>query len=111
MSPEYVWKLDVEYPAEAFHPDDAPEYLAGQLRGDWAPANWHPDDEYLARFKTDLFVWPVVKRYYVHRSTAVDRANLLEGYGAKVRLLRSAPMEFEERPYKRPLRVIQGGIA
>jgi hypothetical protein len=96
MRPTYVWKLDVEYPEGAHY-------------GGWAPEGWHPDDEYLHRFATDEFIWPSVKSVYASRSGAVDRANLLESYGAKVRLLCSAPLTFEERPFKRPLRVIQGG--
>jgi hypothetical protein len=98
MSPTYVWKLDVEYPERAHY------------RG-WEPKDWHPTDEYLHQFKTDEFIWPSVQRFYASRSSAVNRANLLESYGAKVRLLRSAPLTFEERPFKRPLRVIQGGVA
>ncbi|MFC9768875.1 hypothetical protein [Rhodococcus jostii] len=109
MSNDPVWKLVVDYPPGAVHPDDAPAYLAGGLRSDWAPPGWDPDEEYLERFKTDRFIWPVVRKYYLSRSSAVGRALLLEYYGAKVRLLRSMPLKFEERNFKRPLRLVQGG--
>ncbi|MDF3308764.1 hypothetical protein P3H15_27475 [Rhodococcus sp. T2V] len=111
MSKDYIWKLDVEYPADALHGLDSPFGLVGNLRSDWAPRGWEPDDEYIDRFKTERFVWPAVRKYYLSRSCAVDRANLLEHYGAKVRLLRSMPIKFEERNFKRPLRLIEGGAA
>lgn len=110
MSKEKVWKLDVEYPVDAKFPDDVP-FFAGHLRSDWSPRGWDPDDEYIERFKTERFVWPAVRKYYLSRSAAVDRALLLEHYGAKVRLLRSMPIEFEERNFKRPLHLIEGGAA
>lgn len=108
---DYVWKLDVEYPADCYHPDDADHWLAGQKRADWTPEGWEPDEEYLERFQTLRFIWPAVRRFYLSRSAAVDRALLLEYYGAKVRLYRSKPLEFEERYYRRPLRLIDGGAA
>lgn len=108
---DYVWKLAVEYPSDAVHPDDAGPWFAGRPRGDWQSAGWSPDDEYIERFKTDRFIWPTVRKFYLSRSSAVNRANLLEFYGAKVRLLRSAPLVFEERNFKRPLRLVQGGAS
>lgn len=108
---DYVWKLDVEYPESSHHPEDADIWRAGRPRGDWTPAGWEPDEEYIERFQTKRFIWPTVRRFYLSRSAAVERALLLEHYGAKVRLLRSAPLTFEERSFKRPLRVIQGGAA
>ena len=94
---DYVWQLKVEYPAEAYyeHP-----YMGRTLDPSWEPANWEADDEYQDRFGTEQFIWPSVRRYYLSRSSAVDRANLLEYYGARVRLMRSQAMEFEERDYK-----------
>ncbi|KHJ74669.1 hypothetical protein [Rhodococcus sp. Chr-9] len=109
---EYVWKLDVEYPEGALFPEDFKHsFYAGRPRADWKPEGWEPDDEYLERFQTTRFIWPSVRRVYLSRTAAVDRALLLEHYGAKVRLLRSKPLEFEERSFRRPLRVIQGGAA
>lgn len=108
---EYVWKLDVEYPEDCYYPEDSEPWFAGMKRGDWKPAGWEPDDEYIERFQTTRFIWPAVRRLYLSRTAAVERALLLEYYGAKVRLLRSKPIEFEERSFRRPLRVIQGGAA
>lgn len=108
----YVWKLDVEYPEDALFPEGMePSWFAGSKRADWTPKGWDPDEEYIERFGTDRFIWPSVRRFYLSRSAAVDRALLLEHYGAKVRLLRSVPIVFEERQFRRPLRVIQGGAA
>lgn len=110
MSNDYVWKLDVEYPEDALHPEGS-GWFSGQLRADWQPAGWDPDSDYIERFQTERFIWPAVRRFYLSRSAAVDRALLLEFYGAKVRLFRSLPLRFEERQFKRPLRVIAGGAA
>ena len=100
---DYVWKLDVEYPADSYYEH---EYLGEVLNPNWSPSNWDPDDEYVSRFGTEQFIWPSVRRYYLSRSCAVDRANLLEFYGAKVRLLRSQPLAFEERDYKHHHRTV-----
>ncbi|WVX88111.1 hypothetical protein SEA_LITNINMCQUEEN_54 [Gordonia phage LitninMcQueen] len=111
MRRDYVWTLRVDYPAEAMQ--DHP--LFGEmLDPDWRPAGWEPSDEYVNQFGTEDFVWPKVRRFYLSRSTAVSRAVLLERFGATVRLLRSQPLEFEERDFKRPrtsLRVVRGGAA
>lgn len=108
---DYVWQLEVEYPAEAYyeHP-----FMGRVLDPTWRPAAWVADDEYVSRFGSEAFVWPSVRRFYLSRSSAVRRANLLESYGAQVRLLRSQPLEFVERDYKhsgRPLRLVTGGAA
>lgn len=108
---DYVWKLEVEYPEGSHHPEDADIWLAGRSRADWTPKGWDPDEEYIDRFGTDRFIWPTVRRFYLSRSAAVERALLLEHYGAKVRLFRSKPIEFQERYFRRPLRLIEGGAA
>lgn len=105
----YVWQLAVEYPAEAYYEHERIGHL---LDPGWAPANWQADDEYVHRFRSEQFVWPAVRRFYLSRSSAVDRANLLEFYGARVRLLRSQSLTFEERGYKHvhpQLRLVSGG--
>jgi len=70
---DYIWKLDVEYPESALHPEGV-HFYGGSLKSDWAPRGWTPDDEYIIRFGTERFVWPVVRRFYLSRSSAVDRA-------------------------------------
>lgn len=105
---DYVWQLAVEYPAEAYYEDSE------MLNPEWRPANWLADEEYESRFGTEEFIWPSVRRFYLSRSSAVDRANLLESFGAHVRLMRSQSLEFEEREFKhahRPLRLVTGGAA
>lgn len=101
---EYVWKLDVEYP-EGSQDDE------GRFVDDWEPEGWNPSERYILQYATEEFHWPTVRRFYLSRSAAVDRALLLESYGAKVRLLRSEPLEFRERYFRRPLFVIEGGAA
>lgn len=109
---DYVWRLEVEYPDGAYvdHP-----LFGGILDRTWTPPNWSPDEEYISRFDTEEFIWPTVRRFYLSRSSAVNRANLLEFYGARVRLMRSQAIEFSERDYKHEhravLRSIAGGAA
>lgn len=108
---DYVWQLAVEFPAEAY--SDHP-IMGRVLNSEWTPPNWDASEEYESRFGTDQFIWPSVRRFYLSRTSAVNRANLLESYGARVRLMRSQPLEFEERDYKhahRPLRLVAGGAA
>lgn len=108
---DYVWQLDVEYPTEAYYEH---KYMGHILNPDWSPKGWDPDEEYVSRFGTERFVWPTVRRFYLSRSSAVNRANLLEFYGASVRLMRSQPLAFGERDFKhvhRKLRLVPGGAA
>ena len=109
--PDYVWSLDVTYPDDAYYENP---WTGHDLNPDWEPPNWTPDDEYLNRFKTERFIWPVVRRFYLSRSSAVNRANLMEFYGCRVRLLRSQPIELEERDFKhvhQGLRLVPGGAS
>ncbi|MGN5238076.1 hypothetical protein [Rhodococcus sp. SJ-3] len=97
---EYVWKLQVEYPEDCLYPEDhEPGYLAGNQRSDWKPAGWVADEEWIERYGSEDFFWPKVERIYRSRSAAVRRAQLLERYGAVVKLLRSVPLTFEEKPF------------
>jgi hypothetical protein len=111
MTKDYVWQLEVDYPEDAYyeHP-----YMGRTLDPEWTPKTWSPDEDYEAQFGTDLFVWPAVRRFYLSRSSAVSRANLLEFYGARVRLMRSQALVFEERVFKHAhstLRLVTGGAA
>ncbi|MGC5027057.1 hypothetical protein ACLQ3K_20100 [Tsukamurella sp. DT100] len=99
----YVWSLDVTYPEAAYHEH---EWRGHELNPEWEPANWDPYADYLVRFGDTRFRWPAVRKYYLSRSSAVNRANLLEFYGAKVRLMRSLPIEFEERDFKHVHRTV-----
>ena len=109
---DYVWQLEVEYPDAAYYEH---LYMGRILNPEWSPANWEADGEYVSRFGTEKFVWPSVRRFYLSRSSAVNRANLLEFYGARVRLMRSQRLEFAERPFKHvhraSLRLVPGGAA
>lgn len=72
-----VHKLDIEYPE-------------GSLGLGWEPAGWERDD-----FGSREFRWPQ-ERLFLSASGARQRANLLRGYGAKVEILPSLPVEWPE---------------
>lgn len=107
---DYVWKLDVEYPEEAKYASERDRELFGDLDPNWKPEGWDPEHG-LLHYGSEEFIWPRVRKVYQSRTSAVRRAQLLESYGAKVRLLRSAPLTFEEREFIRPTRLIDGGAA
>lgn len=96
---QYVWALSVEYPDAAYRQDERDRELFGDLDPNWKPEDWNPDEDYLERYGDDDFRWPKVERIYRSRDAAVRRAQLLERYGAIVKLLRSAPLTFEERTF------------
>lgn len=105
---DYVWQLEVTYPDEAYwdHP-----FMGRTLDTHWSPANWSPTPDYIERFKTEDFFWPKVSRFYLSRTSAVNRANLLESYGARVQLMRSQPLEFEARDYRHAHRPVLKVVA
>lgn len=107
---EFVYALDVVYPPGAIIPTqvDVGFPVVWEFNRDWKPEGWVPDEEYIERFGTIRFIWPIVRRIYASRTSAVDRANLLESYGATVRVLRSQRIEWEEAPRrKKPVRTLE----
>lgn len=79
--PVYVYRLVVEYPE-------------GSQRWGWAPDGWEKP-EWDGNPDADLsFRWPQV-RMCLSAGTAKRRAKLLESYGAKVLIERSAPVQFD----------------
>ena len=76
-----VWKLDVEYPEGSQEPG-------------WEPEGWAIPEGFGSFDGDDLeFRWPA-ERLFLSRSGANQRARLLRGYGAKVTLVPSLPLEW-----------------
>ncbi|MCF8609999.1 hypothetical protein L5G28_07470 [Gordonia sp. HY285] len=58
----------------------------------WAPPGWRPEGNYVELVGTREFVWPTTRKVYHSRSTAKNRADLLESYGATAVIERSNPI-------------------
>ncbi|MDY3678142.1 MAG: hypothetical protein SO046_02845 [Actinomyces urogenitalis] len=61
----------------------------------WAPDGWEPDAAYLRMHPDGLFRWPSTRHLYRSRSAALDRAHLIEFYGATC-VVESADLKWEE---------------
>lgn len=61
----------------------------------WAPEGWEPDAAYLRTYPDGLFRWPSTRHLYRSRSAALDRAHLIEFYGATC-VVESADLKWEE---------------
>lgn len=80
MNPR-VYRLVVEVPEESWEPGWMPE--------GWGHQPWTPEEE------RTTFQWPRT-RDYLSRSGAEKRADLFRKYGATVRVVASAPVEFPD---------------
>lgn len=76
------------------------QYLAwdernGETDVTWGrPVGWEPSTEYVERFKTNKFLPPSTDKWYRSRSSARRRVELLEGYGYRAVVQRSAPVQW-----------------
>lgn len=61
----------------------------------WAPDGWEPNAAYLRTYPDGLFRWPSTRHLYRSRSAALDRAHLIERYGATC-VVESADLKWEE---------------
>lgn len=71
-----------EYDPDSFYEDP-----------DWKPAGWAPDEEWVERFGRGTgtqFFWPSTHKEWKSRSSAMRRKKLIESYGAKCIVQRSA---------------------
>ncbi|MGW4718913.1 hypothetical protein [Nocardia sp. NPDC004260] len=88
----------VEYPKGALAPSRYnPEYLYPDP--DWAPEGWDPDPEWIERFGRDTgaaFFWPKTDKEFKSRSSARKLKQLIESYGAKAIIQRSAEIVWPE---------------
>jgi hypothetical protein len=73
-----IYRLDIEYPE-------------GSQEWGWEPEDY--DGEIPGSYETAPFRWPA-ERLYLSRSGASQRAKLLRGWGAKVTVLPSLPVEW-----------------
>lgn len=62
----------------------------------WAPPGWVATPEYIERFGTEQFIWPVVGRQFKNRRTVKRRVELLESYGATAVVEKSSRIEWPE---------------
>lgn len=91
MSTVRVYRLAIEYP-EGSREDRWPE-------DNWHPQGWEPADYQITSgpdagsWERTEFRWPA-ERAFLSRSGARQRKKLLEGYGAKVTILPSLPVEW-----------------
>lgn len=79
----------VEYPKGA---RTLSEYGGEYTNYSWQPEGWSADEEYVQRMRSDRFFWPSTDREYKSRSGAVARKKLIESFGARCIIQRSAPI-------------------
>lgn len=60
------------------------------------PKGWIPMQDYVDRFNTNAFIEPSTTKLYQSRSGAKARAELLESFGYKAIVQRSAPLVWPE---------------
>ncbi|WP_444546566.1 hypothetical protein [Corynebacterium ulcerans] len=60
------------------------------------PKGWIPMQDYIDRFNTNVFIEPSTTKLYQSRSGAKARADLLESFGYKAIVQRSAPLVWPE---------------
>ncbi len=75
----YVYRLHITYPE-------------GSRREGWHPQGWEPD-VYLHEEGWRPFSWPQ-EREFLSRSGADHRAGVLRGYGARVTIEQSKPVQW-----------------
>ncbi|MDH6279482.1 hypothetical protein [Prescottella agglutinans] len=90
---DYLYRVEiVEMPAGSFWEETLPDSeVVGGLVEDWEPEGWAPDPEWAERHGRQFF-WPTTNKEYKSRSSAMDRKRLIESYGAKCIVQRSAPI-------------------
>ena len=91
----YLYRVQIiAYPEGALKPSPyCPDYSYPDPN--WAPEGWNPDEEWIERFGRDTgsrFFWPKTDREFKSRSSAARLKKLVESYGAKAIIQRSAPI-------------------
>lgn len=61
-----------------------------------APKGWQPTQDYVDRFNTNAFIEPSTTKLYQSRSGAKARVELLESFGYRAIVQRSAPIVWPE---------------
>jgi hypothetical protein len=65
----------------------------------WRPEGWAPDEEWIERYGRHTgsdFYWPSTRKEWRSRSSAMKRKQLIESYGAKAIIQRSARIVWPE---------------
>lgn len=93
---DYLYRVVIiEYPKGALVPSMYdPDTLIEDP--DWEPEGWEATDEWIERFAHDRFFWPSTYKEYKSRSGAMARKRLIESYGAKCIVQRSARIVWPE---------------
>ena len=101
----YLYRVQVtKWPEGSMKPDP---FDPGFSRPDpnWAPEGWNPNPEWVERFGRDSgrrFFWPKTEgREFKSRSAARRLKNLIESYGAKAIIQRSAEIVWPEDGHER----------
>lgn len=92
----YLYRVQiVEYPAGSL--------IRDKFDGDysdpdphWRPDGWVPSRWYVERFDTTDFIWPTTRKEWKSRSSAMERKQLIESYGAKAVVQRSSEITWPE---------------
>ncbi|MEV6555922.1 hypothetical protein AB0M22_09410 [Nocardia sp. NPDC051756] len=87
----------VEYPEGALIADER-DPRCGEPDPDWEPQGWDPDEYWTdthGRGSTEFF-WPTTYKEWRSRGPAVKRKNLIESFGARCIIQRSAAIEWPE---------------
>lgn len=98
MRGQFLYRVQiVEYPDGALITDEN-DPRCGQPDPDWSPEDWAPDDYWIGAQGrgSDEFFWPSTYREWRSRSSAVKRKELIERYGAKAIIQRSARIVWPE---------------
>lgn len=95
----YLYRVQiVDYPKGALMED--PLYPGSLIENpSWRPEGWAPDEEWVERYGRHTghdFYWPSTRREWRSRSSAMRRKQLIEGYGAKAIIQRSAEIVWPE---------------
>lgn len=85
----------VEYPEGALKRSEYdPDYSYPDP--DWQPEDWKASHQYTEMLGTDRFIWPTTYKEWKSRSSAMRRKQLIESFGAKAIIQRSAEIVWPE---------------
>lgn len=104
MIGRYLYRVQmVEYPEGALKRSTYdPDHL--YVNPNWEPEGWAPDEEWVERFGRGTgadFFWPSTDKEWRSRSSAARRKELIESYGAKCIIQRSAAIAWPEDGHER----------
>lgn len=98
MNTQFLYRVQiVEYPEGALIADEKHPYY-GEPDPDWQPAGWDPEEYWIDTYGrgSSRFFWPSTYKEWRSRSSAVKRKELIESFGAKAIVQRSARIVWPE---------------